>query len=327
MMNSEHFSINSTPVSDMNDALLFLAACGGYVGSLNLERVPKIILLLERGADIRSEDSNGRNSLHLVLSNDQLSTRGYIREEYYDGQDFYSTLMAFITAGADVRAVDAYGMTPSEIALQHSHEELWIEVLAKCGYDPWEVFLGQDEESSGLPSICIFPAVSISVRPTKLSFQEFSREFGSSEDFGIPNYRRKPVPEWWKECYGGICGIDECDTESECGSDDVSELEAIDCGDYWEDINPTNYREAGYRPINGDITWLAYIRRHKYLWYWSYGKEPGSYSDSSDSSDASEYDSEEDEYDSQAGGLGSSGDAEDDGCSEHRIEDIIGGQD
>lgn len=91
--------------------------------------------------------------------------------------------MAFITAGADVCAINGNGLTPSHIAQKYNREDKWSEALTLCGYDPEVVFA-----QSGLDS---HDPLRISLTPG-LSFQQFCRN-------------RQEYLEFKKICFGEYC--------------------------------------------------------------------------------------------------------------------------
>jgi hypothetical protein len=294
-MNSEHPLITSKSFGDHGAPLLLLASYFPIRPRKIFGTIPKIMFLLKRGADIQTQGEDGWNCLHFILSQHRLWKRLEIRNEVYNDQEFHFILMAFVTAGVDVKAVDHYGFTPSDYAYAHGHEDVWIQVLAECGYDPWEVFTLENKNFYAYTGMSCFSTAKIRVRPTKMSFEEFSSHLGPLEAFGVP----KPDADWWEERATAICGMDGSETDSECWSDDVSEFETAFCDDCCKNIDANHLWGTDYMPINGDFTWLAYIRRHKFLWYWPKDDALGLFSESVDSSDDDdEYDSDDDEYDS-----------------------------
>jgi hypothetical protein len=179
--------------------------------------------------------------------------------------------MALITAGADVKAIDNGGMTPSDIACRFGHEEVWIQALAKCGYDPWQVFTLENESLHDyFPGMGIFLAAAPSVRPTKLSILGFSEQLEVLKDPGIPDIDRNSwiyVPADFIRCLNGS------ETDSDCWSDGISNFESA----VWDDGQESNgggyCYGPDYSPINSEPTWLAYIPCHQFLWYWVYDNE------------------------------------------------------
>ncbi len=101
----------------------------------------------------------------------------------YSREDFKDSLMLLVTAGADVYAIDKFGYSVSDIACSNGHEEIWIEVLAECGYNPEEVFSLeedypklQEQFGRGVPGLGVFSTMAPAVRATRLSFAEYSHQ-------------------------------------------------------------------------------------------------------------------------------------------------------
>jgi len=139
----------------------------------------KINLVLERDANVNIRDGSGRTCLHIALDF-QIGPLFSFRnpKKVHNELLFKDILMSMITAGADVMASDNYGRTVSETACRNGHEEVWVEVLAACGYDPQQVYnilehFGNYEEYPGLNC---FPAVVPVVRSTRLSFAEYCQQ-------------------------------------------------------------------------------------------------------------------------------------------------------
>lgn len=133
----------------------------------------KVFLLLERGADVRARDRWGSNCLHMIFKAHSVSNFHFS----YTTPKVKDALICLVTAGADVDACDKWGRSVSEFACEASLEELWIEVLAECGYDP-EPFLQclghyYRRENAGLG---VFSTVVPKVRSTRLSFAEHGKQ-------------------------------------------------------------------------------------------------------------------------------------------------------
>jgi hypothetical protein len=147
--------------------LIYLADICGYFFGEVIQTVDKAILLLKRKADISCRDHNGNTVLHTLLE----CPRPYEDSRLLPEDRFYLSLtepkqllMAFITAGADVYAINNRGETPSMIAWDFGREDEWTEALTLCGYDSEEVFAQSD------------PALHDCTRipqSSKLSFEEF----------------------------------------------------------------------------------------------------------------------------------------------------------
>jgi hypothetical protein len=95
---------------------------------------PKVIAkVLRYGANPNSVDQNGNTSLHHILSemrhHDSDFTGLLVRKE-----DFRTTLLLLIEAGANINAMNAEGEVVSDIAFQHGNWIEWKEALKSCGY-------------------------------------------------------------------------------------------------------------------------------------------------------------------------------------------------
>jgi hypothetical protein len=174
-----YVSVNDTVGSALNEPpLLSLARRYRCLSNMSFDLDEKVFLLLERGADISARDRSGDTCLSVVL---QL-LRDMTKDKFsaYQEEEFKDILMCMITAGADVYASDQGGMTVSQTACIFGQEELWREVLAECGYDPDEVFSIENEFRpmgfQSCPGERVFSTVAPYVRPTKLSFKEYSEQ-------------------------------------------------------------------------------------------------------------------------------------------------------
>jgi hypothetical protein len=98
--------------------------------------------------------------------------------DFYREHEFKSILMSMVAAGADIYAEDKYGLTVSELACRFDHEEVWIEVLAQCGYDPRAGFSLHESYNyfRDFVGMGVFSTVVPVIRPTKLSFPEYCEQ-------------------------------------------------------------------------------------------------------------------------------------------------------
>jgi hypothetical protein len=153
--------------------LLLAAHFASTFTALGFNTNEKINLLLERGADVMIRNKLEMNCLHLIfdsvrISNDIISS--------YEAE-MKDTLMCLVTAGADVYACDKFGESVSEAACKGGFEDLWIVVLAECGYDP-EPFLQclDHHYRRKNPGLGAFARIVPQVRSTRLSFAEYGKQ-------------------------------------------------------------------------------------------------------------------------------------------------------
>jgi hypothetical protein len=152
-------------------SLCLLAEHCGY--GLNLESVDIVqnaILLLKHGADISTPDFDGCTVLHTILGcvrRHRISStrRGYgFRQRIRSFHEPREFLIASITAGANVYAIDDDGLTPSMYARMFHREMEWVEALRSTGYDPEEVVAHSDPDSHDC---------SCRHQASRLSFEEY----------------------------------------------------------------------------------------------------------------------------------------------------------
>jgi hypothetical protein len=160
--------------------LLSVAFDCGLCLSNTLHVVDKAILLLNRKADVLCCDDSGDTVLHIILNGKRLhEEKSYKRAKAYGMRSRWllsrkqplDLLMVFITAGADVYAVNTYGKTPSRVAHINRRTEEWIEALQLCGYDY--------EEILAHPSLCT-DCCKENHQTSKLSFEEYCQQRESS---------------------------------------------------------------------------------------------------------------------------------------------------
>lgn len=188
----------------------------------------------------------------------------------YVEDEFQSILMALITAGADVHAITNNGFTPSDYAHYYDHVEVWIQVLAACGYSPREVFDVEYNPFRPYIGMNTFLAREVSVRPTKLSFQEYCAIHQSTDSSGFT----RDYEDWnqmLRAKIKAIYGYSEESLDDESSRSDCEECEDREFSD-WDDgdvgDNASVSQDDDYESIDGDPTWRAYIPRHRFLRYW-----------------------------------------------------------
>ena len=120
-------------------ALSLLARMCGYVSPISIHIVDKAIFLLKRKADIACRDSHGDTILHTLLSCYREHIPAFARSFFLGLTEPRQLLTVFLSAGADVYAVNQKGETPSSVAKQYGPEDEWIEALTACGYNHEEI--------------------------------------------------------------------------------------------------------------------------------------------------------------------------------------------
>jgi hypothetical protein len=159
----------------------------------------RIHYLLKHGANANMRDKLGCNCLHIIFRSSPIHNANI--SYYMVGRK--DALMCLVTAGADIDAVNIFGQSVSELACRHGFEDLWIEVLSECGYDPGPFLQYLDHhyrrENTGFGA---FTVMAPKVRSTRLSFAEYGKQRKSlpihtpaegNEDFQA---RRKRKHEW-----------------------------------------------------------------------------------------------------------------------------------
>jgi hypothetical protein len=132
---------------------LLAEQCGYGLLLESIDIVQKAILMLKLGADISRLDFDGCTILHTVLGcvrRHQISStrRGRdFRQRIRSLHEPKEFLIASITAGANVYAIDARGLTPSVYARMFQREMEWLDALRSTGYDPEEVIAQSDPDS------------------------------------------------------------------------------------------------------------------------------------------------------------------------------------
>jgi hypothetical protein len=132
---------------------LLAEQCGYGLNLESIDIVKKAILLLKCGADISRPDFDGCTVLHTILGcvrRHQISStrRGRdFRQRIRSLHEPKEFLIASITAGANVYAIDDDGLTPSMYARMFHREMEWLEALSSTGYDPEEVVAHSDPDS------------------------------------------------------------------------------------------------------------------------------------------------------------------------------------
>ena len=172
--------------------LLLLAYSHSQHFGFNVQLPDKIALLLSRGANAKARAPRGETCLHLVLRHDVNLALRHDRYEYCWCRTSSETqrylchakdiLVLFISAGADVCAVDEKGRSVSEVAIHSGLQTVWTEALKYCGIDIRDVVARPNFD----------PANS-----TALNSQYRHRPRSVISKLSLTEYlkRRKPVPE------------------------------------------------------------------------------------------------------------------------------------
>lgn len=190
----------------------------------------KIALLLCRGADVSRRDQVGNNCLHLAMdyfplvAPSQVHSKGEYARIIRQHLELEDILMLLVTAGADVYAIDDFGISISEVAINRGHQKLWETVLTSCGYDIDEVIEPIDSVEGHSSSVDrMFPCKSVRRSEPKLSFADYLRIRGekrSSFPHGPYGFSVIEIENETDE-YGTESETEEYDTESEAEAMDI----------------------------------------------------------------------------------------------------------
>jgi hypothetical protein len=241
----------------------------------------KVNLVLQRGADVKVQ-WYGDTCLHIVFSFSVVHRHSWY---YYDQQIFKDTLMSLVTAGADINAYDKSLGTLSEIVCKHGHEEIWLEVLAECGYDiePVLATLKNYQEYQRYPGMGCFPVVLPPVRLIKLSFAEYCEQrkllecVRHADSFESLNDRIKTFKflelleeysdsEDYELRSDGMKSDDSDDDESngEHESEDKAQHESSNDGYHWENNTIMDIKNEFYGGVDYRFVWWNVAKRR--LW-------------------------------------------------------------
>lgn len=144
--------------------------CGYGLYSESIDIVKKAVLLLKHGADISVPDFDGCTVLHTIIGcvrydQSPLARPGRdVRQRIQSLHEPKEFLIASITAGANVYAINDDGLTPSMYARTYHREMEWLEALKSTGYNPEEVVAHSDPDSHD----CSRPH-----QVSRLSFEEY----------------------------------------------------------------------------------------------------------------------------------------------------------
>jgi hypothetical protein len=268
LINSEYPSISLNSLGDSGWIYssplcylvgLFRVGGGNFFDDYQVSE--KFHFLLKRGADVNFRDWAGATCLHLIL------VKSHSDPNEYNEPYFVSVLMAMITAGADINAVEDCGLTISDYVCLFNHEEIWIQVLAECGYDPWEVFTLENKYLRQYPGIDVFSAAKVTTRLRKLSFEEYFSHRDSIKD--VETLRHDD--DWEAKTDGEIKAIygEDKDSSDECDEcDEYGDIDSFEWNDGSTEDDGYCCPTDMYKSINGDPTWLAYVPGRQFLWYW-----------------------------------------------------------
>lgn len=228
--------------------LLLLARLCGLYHRLAFHVIDKSILLLNRKANISCRDCGGNTVLHVILSCPRLheglsykkAKASRLRSRWIlSRKQPLDLLIVFITAGADVYALNKYGETPSKVAYSKRRIEEWIKALKLCGYDYEEVLVH--------PSPCT-DYCKANHQASKLSFPEYCQQREPSGYDGTdPPDRQGHISSEAEE------SDDEEESDEEGESDEKEESdEEGNSGDEEEDDNEEKSDREEERPNRDD---------------------------------------------------------------------------
>jgi hypothetical protein len=136
----------------------------------------KVALLLRRGANPNTRSACGCTCLHILLSYSHQDSRRKFRMSAEEREIcLKDILMLMITAGADVYAVDDDGDSVTDITFIFDHEDVWYESLIDCGYNPDEVYQGNEAGTGWSSSVDPHYAQPSETQKPKLTFAEYLR--------------------------------------------------------------------------------------------------------------------------------------------------------
>jgi hypothetical protein len=268
-------NVNPDARQDGDPLLIFLLKEVGFRDYDSFQIHGKVNLVLQRGADVKVQ-WYGASCLHLVFN---FSLVNSLYHGCYEQQIFKDILMSLVTAGADINAYDKSLGTLSEIVCKHGHEEIWLEVLAECGYDIELVLatLKNYQEYQRYPGMGCFPVVLPPVRLIKLSFAEYCEQRKSLEcvrhadsfeswNDRIKTFKFLELLEEYSDSEDydlrndGMKSDDSDDDESngEHESEDKAQHESSNDGYHWEnntimDIKNEFYGGADYRFVRWNV--------------------------------------------------------------------------
>ncbi|RDL34706.1 uncharacterized protein BP5553_07834 [Venustampulla echinocandica] len=215
-------SLNSTYKDFRGDescGLIYVAMFSGYDASIAIDIVDKAVLLLQRKADILCRDYNGDtvlhtaiiyNPLHEMMLKERAIQGGLSRERKACLTELKDLLIVFITAGADIYAVNDDGKTPSMVARDSERLDEWTEALELCGYDIHQVLAHSDLNHRD----CTHEH-----QKSKLTFEEYCRQRKENTRF------------------------EEVDTDDEDGEETDGDSDEVDIDDEDEGGDSDSYRE------------------------------------------------------------------------------------
>ena len=146
----------------------------GYATQYNVP--DKVALLLRRGANPNTRNACGNTCLHVLLSYDhqECLRTGCLSSEERE-ICLKDVLMLMITAGADAYAVNDDGDSVTDIAFNFDHQDVWYESLIDCGYNPDEVYQGNEAEAGWSSSMDPHYAQPSETQKPRLAFAEYLR--------------------------------------------------------------------------------------------------------------------------------------------------------
>ena len=244
--------------SDRTTPLLLLASYSSEGFGTNFQMSAKIALLLTRGANVKATNIGGETCLHLILQGHYhpngdgcwCYNKDRVRRHSHNIKD---SVMLMISAGADVCAVDGYGLSVSDVAMNSGNNAIWMEALSHCSIDVRDVLARRNIDPAR--STALSPEFSEPPRSivSKISLVEYLELRKTSPRYDIQEWKAE------SQLYSSSEDEESEDEEGECdGSEDI-EKHRGDLAQHTAGLTKANQNgdrnqnEENYINYDGDI--------------------------------------------------------------------------